>query len=240
MLRSPSTERAMASFDGGTAYKLGAVQVYASATSGVPDSDFGSYLMQDDAMEIPCNWDAGFGGAGNMYSKDWPSAFGEMPLEPLPPPYPPEGMTQDEYDLLNEFEKRVIWRYPWLIPAFRSAYSEAFTWSANQTADGPHNGPQDALRHAYWMCRLTKTVGPSIAQELGNAHEMTSTAYSEVRMDLRNNFQGRLAGMNDERSCGESVYDRWVQGTLATAPIHGPNQHPLGGTPPTQPPSEAQ
>lgn len=52
---------------------------------------------------------------------------------------------------------------------------EAENQKQNPRLDGDGNGGQlDAFRHAYWMAKLTKSIGAKAALKLGKAHERTN------------------------------------------------------------------
>jgi len=46
-----------------------------------------------------------------------------------------------------------------------------------------HDGQVDAFRHAYWMARLTQTIGWRAAKSLGKAHEKSN--YKQFKKGLR-------------------------------------------------------
>lgn len=231
--------RAPAINDLGIAY-LGAVQV----TARVPDWDFGpleegAFSMPDRAMELPCGWARGYAavGGGSQVALT-PNTYGEEENDD-PQPERPEEISPEEWFGLNPAEMKLFAQNPQFIQAARLARAEAEAWSQSITSVGAHNGPQDALRHAFWMCRMTKTTSYAFAQKLGDAHEKYSTAYNEVRMDLFNNRSGRLAGLQSG-SCETTVLAAYNSNNLAITPIPGPQQNPVGGATAPPPSGPAQ
>lgn len=71
---------------------------------------------------------------------------------------------------------------------------------ADQRLDHDKDGGEvDAFRHAYWMARLSQTIGKKKALKLGEAHE-------------RGNYQDYLEGRAEETHLPDSmasVMDRW-------------------------------
>jgi len=120
-----------------------------------------------------------------------------------PDDYPPEGITDAEWQLLNPAEKELCKSSPIQCWHVMRAANFARDWAAMESAEGAHNGLQDALRHAMWNADMTKRMGAGSAQAWADAHEAYSTSPNETRMDLWNNQWGRWAGNN---------YDNIVEG----------------------------
>jgi hypothetical protein len=97
---------------------------------------------------------------------------------------------------------------------------------------GAEDGPQDALRHAYWQCRMSKLLGEDTAKRWGDAHEKYATYAAAARMDLHNNAAGRAVA-REFSSCAEGVLGARAKGLLM------PNPYPLPSspTPPSPPPT---
>lgn len=77
----------------------------------------------------------------------------------------------------------------------------AINWSQSVAASigrGARNGPQDAVRHAYWSALMTVRVAGFIAEGVGTGHEGGTIAkgepHNESVMDLENNAIGRQIG----------------------------------------------
>jgi hypothetical protein len=71
---------------------------------------------------------------------------------------------------------------------------EPFKWAAETYKNnGSHNGIQDAARHAYWNCLLTRYFGEDYAKGITDGHEVNTSSelFAEVIMDLHNNEEGR-------------------------------------------------
>lgn len=110
------------------------------------------------------------------------------------PAVAPEGVDQAFYEDLNEQERRLCWRNPGECLNVKQAADYAALWAAQQDPEGAHNGPQDAMRHAMWNARMTQMMGFERAKVWADAHESSSTAPAETRMDLYNNAAGRDVG----------------------------------------------
>lgn len=172
--------------------------------------------------------------------------FGQETADDPPTNPPPgSGMSQEEYDDLNPAERELVWvmKETWgdlALAKFlqmRNIRAEAETWAAQQTQIGAHNGPQDALRHAFWQCKMTEAFGAQLAKAWGDAHEKYSVYPNEVRMDLLNNALGRRA-YAPGASCEDRVLQVFNAGGLALAPIEPPISLTPGGTVPPRPPLE--
>lgn len=95
--------------------------------------------------------------------------------------------------------------------------------AAKSGLPGLHNGPADAYRHCLWSCQMTKAIGASQAEEVGNIHEKYGeNPPGEICMDLHNNAQGRNAASGTD--CAASCRGLLTGGNLQTSP---------GGTPPS-------
>jgi hypothetical protein len=110
------------------------------------------------------------------------------------PEYAPNGIDQAYYEGLNDKERRLCWANPAECWNVKSAADHALAWAAAQEPNGAHNGPQDAMRHAMWNARMTQLLGWERAKVWADAHESSSTAPDETRMDLFNNAAGRDIG----------------------------------------------
>lgn len=108
----------------------------------------------------------------------------------------PEGITDAEWQLLNPAEKQLCKSSPIQCWNVMRAANFARDWAAIESAEGAHNGLQDALRHAMWNADMTKRMGAGNAQTWADAHEAYSTSSNETRMDLWNNQWGRWAANN--------------------------------------------
>lgn len=107
---------------------------------------------------------------------------------------PPEGIPSDLYDRLNAEEKRLCWENVSQCYNAIKAAEFAQEWAADIEPNGPHNGPQDALRHATWSAKMTLEMGQAVAKKWGDAHEWDSVSPQETAMDLFNNEKGRIIG----------------------------------------------
>jgi len=158
-----------------------------------------------------------------------------------PPLEAPPGMEQSEYDALNPAEKKLVWA---VFTNFGLAgllslaeiRAEAESWASYHEQEGGHNGVQDAMRHAYWQCAMTRAWGTEIAKAFGDAHEKYSTAFDEVRMDLFNNAVGRRLA-EQSGTCSSLVLAARAANGLAVQPLPAPTMpSPPGGFPAPPPP----
>ena len=91
---------------------------------------------------------------------------------------------------------------------------------------GPHNGPQDAIRHCDWSCEMAQTIGPEQAQKVGDIHEACgNNPPGEKAMDLHNNAVGRELGSKAGVNCEISCKDALEQGKLQDSDIKEAEQN---------------
>ena len=105
----------------------------------------------------------------------------------------PTGMGQQAFTRLHAIPSAILYSHN--ILARPMTDSEAWVW-ANATYPGQLqvNTINDAARHAYWTCLMTRFVGENYARGLGMAHEVSATPApgreNETVMDLHNNEMG--------------------------------------------------
>lgn len=162
-----------------------------------------------------------------------------------PPSYAPPGMSDSLYAQMNLAEAAFVWRKYWEFHAkdptdytfgvwvgrMAQARKEAQEWAAAETPYGAYNGLQDALRHAYWSCRMTQLVGIDDAIDAGNAHEKYTVSPAEARMDYYNNEKGRMI-TSQFTSCAAGT--RWLRssGLLQTSVMPAPTSTRAPSPPP--------
>lgn len=96
---------------------------------------------------------------------------------------------------LGSAEAEIIARHPYQVPAMIEITKAAKDKSrAHGRKD--KDFPEDAYRHVYWSYHLTRELGPTLAQEITDAHEtVTGNTKAERAMDFHNNEIAReIAG----------------------------------------------
>ena len=84
---------------------------------------------------------------------------------------------------------------------------EALRRAETSGLPGPHNGPADAWRHAYWNCRMTASIGAGQAKEIADNHEKHGGGPAiENAMDQHNNAVGRTCS-GDCDTCVQGKLD---------------------------------
>jgi len=77
---------------------------------------------------------------------------------------------------------------------------------------GEHNGPVDAVRHAYWSALNARDVGEENAWRFANAHEANSDRPdAERQMDHHNNGVGIRIGRENPDATDAEMLDQVVQ-----------------------------
>jgi len=93
---------------------------------------------------------------------------------------------------------------------------------------GEHNGPVDAVRHAYWSGLNAQDVGERHARRFANAHEANSDQPdAERQMDNHNNGVGIGIGLRNPNATIAEMVDHvdqeYENGGLMTAPDQATN-----------------
>ncbi len=95
--------------------------------------------------------------------------------------------------------------------------SAAETAAQSSGLTGPHNGPQDALRHCIWSCLMSRSIGAIGAKRIGDIHEQANNQRgqqrSEEAMDQANNAAGRNCS-NLPGTCPDLCADKYLSGGL--------------------------
>ncbi len=106
----------------------------------------------------------------------------------------PSGVEPELFARLNAQEKALCWDSPVQCAMIGIYATWASNWAAQVEPIGPHNGPQDALRHAAWSGRIALEYNAHISLDWTDAHESNSSDPAETNMDLHNNTVGRQIG----------------------------------------------
>jgi hypothetical protein len=245
-------ESAMPLSDSRTAYysdganRLGAVHTFATGGSGVPWWLSNLFFRQPGRFSGYCDGIWRYGQVNSSFQEAAVDNGYGVEENDSPPDYPPDGVDYYEYFNLNPAERALLWQMAMDFPqevflamvwTMREIKTEAEVWAAAQTSVGATDGPQDAYRHAYWQCRLTKAFGVQFAREWGDAHEkyQRPSQAAAVRMDLRNNAVGRKVGEHHP-SCAEGIQENSSELQMALFPPPT-SVVPLEPVPP-QPPLE--
>jgi hypothetical protein len=174
------------------------------------------------------------------------NGYGYQPMG-NPPAEPPPGVDAEPYARLTPGEKELMWwKFYNSTPAefaqfVRDMYSirdQAETWAALEEPVGQEDGPQDALRHAMWMCLMFRQFGEQFARDWGEAHEEGNTDPRRAIMDIHNNAIGRRIGAQRDLNCYDGVRfaERagWLILWVGTEPVSRPPRQP--NPPGEQPP----
>ena len=130
---------------------------------------------------------------------------------------------QDEYEKvynqLNDKEKSLSWRHPFLAMKIKDNREKAFR--ATTHFDGITDGYGDAIRHCYW-CALNQMdagLNSSRAKEFGDAHENIPNNEAKT-MDLHNNSVGYHLG-------NQAIINGWSEQELLNQVINAANNGKL-------------
>ena len=96
---------------------------------------------------------------------------------------------EDVYNQLNDKEKSLLWRHPFLAMKIKENREKAFR--ATSHFDGIEDGYGDAIRHCYW-CALNQVsagLNSPNAKKFGDSHEDIPNNNAKA-MDLHNNSVG--------------------------------------------------
>ena len=121
---------------------------------------------------------------------------------------------ENVYNQLNDKEKSLLWRHPFLAMKIKENREKAFR--ATSHFDGIEDGYGDAIRHCYWYAlnQVSAGLNSPLAEEFGNAHENTPTnTEKEKRMDLHNNAVGYYLG-------NQAIINGWSEDELLNQVIN--------------------
>ena len=121
---------------------------------------------------------------------------------------------ENVYNQLNDKEKSLLWRHPFLAMKIKENREKAFR--ATSHFDGIEDGYGDAIRHCYWCALNQVSAGhnSSLAKEFGDAHENTSTNnINEKAMDLHKNSVGYYLG-------NQAIINKWSENELLNQVIN--------------------
>ena len=122
---------------------------------------------------------------------------------------------EDVYNQLNDKEKSLLWRHPFLAMKIKENREKAFR--ATSHFDGIEDGYGDAIRHCYW-CALNQVsagLNSPNAKKFGDSHEDIPNNNAKA-MDLHNNSVGYHLG-------NQAIINNWSEEELLNQVINAAN-----------------
>ena len=122
---------------------------------------------------------------------------------------------EDVYNQLNDKEKSLLWRHPFLAMKIKENREKAFR--ATSHFDGIEDGYGDAIRHCYW-CALNQVsagLNSPNAKKFGDSHEDIPNNNAKA-MDLHNNSVGYNLG-------NQAIINNWSEEELLNQVINAAN-----------------
>ena len=126
---------------------------------------------------------------------------------------------EDVYNQLNDKEKSLLWRHPFLAMKIKENREKAFR--ATSHFDGIEDGYGDAIRHCYW-CALNQVsagLNSPNAKKFGDSHEDIPNNNAKA-MDLHNNSVGYHLG-------NQAIINNWSEEELLNQVINAANNGEL-------------
>ena len=126
---------------------------------------------------------------------------------------------EDVYNQLNDKEKSLSWRHPFLAMKIKENREKAFR--ATSHFDGIEDGYGDAIRHCYW-CALNQVsagLNSPNAKKFGDTHEDIPNNDAKA-MDLHNNSVGYYLG-------NQAIINEWSEEELLNQVINAANNGEL-------------
>ena len=126
---------------------------------------------------------------------------------------------EDVYNQLNDKEKSLSWRHPFLAMKIKENREKAFR--ATSHFDGIEDGYGDAIRHCYW-CALNQVsagLNSPNAKKFGDTHEDIPNNDAKA-MDLHNNSVGYYLG-------NQAIINNWSEEELLNQVINAANNGEL-------------
>ncbi len=157
--------------------------------------------------------------------------------------YPQQNYQQSQS--LNAAEKALVALYPGAAYVIHHNVPIAFTYSQNTGLPQPHNGKQDAFRHAFFQAINTRDVMPRfpitasmIVRMFSDAHESDVPPSQELEktMDLFNNEIGInycwncVSGVTSSNSIRDAILTRLNNGELRYLKPLDANDNIIQGT----------
>ena len=128
---------------------------------------------------------------------------------------------ENVYNQLNDKEKSLSWRHPFLAMEIKKNRDKAFR--ATYHLKDIEDGYGDAVRHCYW-CALNQVsagLNSPNAKKFGDAHENTSRNDIKAKaMDLHNNSVGYHLG-------NQAIINGWSEEELLNQVIDAANNGKL-------------
>ena len=122
---------------------------------------------------------------------------------------------EDVYNQLNDKEKSLLWRHPFLAMKIKENRKKAFR--ATSHFDGIEDGYGDAIRHCY-LCALNQVsagLNSPNAKKFGDSHEDIPNNNAKA-MDLHNNSVGYHLG-------NQAIINNWSEEELLNQVINAAN-----------------
>mgnify|MGYP003507976624 FL=1 len=122
---------------------------------------------------------------------------------------------ENVYNQLNDKEKSLLWRHPFLAMKIKENREKAFR--ATSHFDGIEDGYGDAIRHCYW-CALNQVsagLNSPNAKKFGDSHEDIPNNNAKA-MDLHNNSVGYHLG-------NQAIINNWSEEELLNQVINAAN-----------------
>ena len=119
---------------------------------------------------------------------------------------------EDVYNQLNDKEKSLSWRHPFLAMKIKENREKAFR--ATSHFDGIEDGYGDAIRHCYW-CALNQVsagLNSPNAKKFGDSHEDIPNNNAKA-MDLHKNSVGYYLG-------NQAIINKWSENELLNQVIN--------------------
>lgn len=119
---------------------------------------------------------------------------------------------ENVYNQLNDKEKSLLWRHPFLAMKIKENREKAFR--ATSHFDGIEDGYGDAIRHCYW-CALNQVsagLNSPNAKKFGDSHEDIPNNNAKA-MDLHNNSVGYYLG-------NQAIINKWSENELLNQVIN--------------------
>ena len=132
---------------------------------------------------------------------------------------PKQDKYEKVYNQLNEEEKSLSLRHPFLAMKIKENRDKAFR--ATSHFDGITDGYGDAIRHCYWCAlnQISAGLNSPNAKKFGDAHENIPNNEAKT-MDLHNNSVGYYLG-------NQAIINGWSEEELLNQVINAANNGKL-------------
>ena len=123
------------------------------------------------------------------------------------------SISYETWQKLTTWEKVSLGLRPFAVPSVNECAGKALTEAAKRyPPQSLRNGAGDAFRHCYWSALMTRDIGFLNTKAITDSHEEgPGIPEDEKAMDLHNNLQGMVIGIQHRKASDRELADACAQ-----------------------------